>query len=65
MRLDLSSLDQGEIATALADQIDYEHRWLINPQSGQIVFWTADGGIDGRSPVDLDALGLVCVDPLP
>ncbi|MGC5020976.1 UPF0158 family protein [Micromonospora sp. DT47] len=54
-----------EIATALADQTDYEHRWLINPQTGEIVFWTADGGVDGRTPVDLDDLDLVCIEPLP
>ena len=63
--LDLSKLDLDGIATALADQTDYEHRWLINPQTGEIVFWTADGGIDGDTPVDLDDLGLVCIDPLP
>ncbi len=48
--LDLSSLDLGEIATALADQTGYEHRWLINPQTGEIVFWTSDTGIDGQTP---------------
>jgi hypothetical protein len=63
--LDLSSLDLDEIATALADQTDYEHRWLINPQTGEIVFWTADTGIDGQTPVELDELDLVCIDPLP
>jgi hypothetical protein len=63
--LDLSSLDLGEIATALADQTDYEHRWLINPQTGEIAFWTADTGIDGQTPVDLDDLDLICIDPLP
>ena len=63
--LELSSLDLGEIAEALADQTDYEHRWLINPQTGEIVFWTADTGIDGQTPVDLDDLDLVCIDPLP
>ena len=63
--LELSSLDLGEIAEALADQTDYEHRWLINPQTGEIVFWTADTGIDGQTPVDLDELDLVCIDPLP
>jgi hypothetical protein len=31
--LDLDNLDLDEIATALADQTDYEHRWLINPQN--------------------------------
>jgi hypothetical protein len=63
--LDLNGLDLEEIADALADQTDYEHRWLINPQTGEIVFWTADTGIDGRTPVDLDELDLVCIDPLP
>jgi hypothetical protein len=63
--LDLSSVDLEEIANALADQIDYEHRWLIDPQTGEIAFWTADTGIDGQTPVDLDELDLVCIDPLP
>ena len=63
--LDLSRLDLEEIATALADQTDYEHRWLINPQTGEIVFWTTDGGIDGHTPVDLDDLDLVGIEPLP
>ncbi len=63
--LDLSNLDLEEIATALADQTDYEHRWLINPQTGEIVFWTADTGIDGQTPIDLDELDPICIDPLP
>jgi hypothetical protein len=63
--LDLGSLDLEEIANALADQTDYEHRWLINPQTGEIAFWTAGTGIDGQTPVDLDELDLVCIDPLP
>ena len=41
--LELSSLDLEEIADALADQTDYEHRWLINPKTREIVFWTAAG----------------------
>jgi Uncharacterised protein family (UPF0158) len=63
--LDLGSLDLEEIGNALADQTDYEHRWLIDPRTGEIVFWTADAGIDGKAPVDLDELDLVCIDPLP
>jgi Uncharacterised protein family (UPF0158) len=63
--LDLSSLDLEDIATALADQTDYEHRWLINPQTGEVVFWTSDTGIDGQTPVDLDQLDLIFIDPLP
>ena len=63
--LDLSSIDLEEIANALADQTDYEHHWLINPDTGEIAFWTADTGIDGQTPVDLDELDLVVIDPLP
>lgn len=63
--LELSSLDLEQIAIALEDQTDYEHRWLINPETGEIVYWTSDTGIDGHTPVDLDELDLVCIDPLP
>jgi hypothetical protein len=63
--LELSSLDLEEIANALGDQTSYEHRWLINPQTGEVVFWTADTGIDGQTPIDLDELDLACIDPLP
>jgi hypothetical protein len=62
---DLAMLDLDEIATALQDQDGYEHRWLINSDSGEIVFWTEDAGIDGHNPVDLDELDLVAIDPLP
>jgi hypothetical protein len=63
--LSLDSLDLDEIATALADQTDYEHRWLINPETGAIAFWTRETGIDGHNPADLDELDMVCIDPLP
>ena len=63
--LDPSSLDLDGIGSALADQTDYEHRWLINPQTGEIAFWTAETGIDGQTPVDLDDLDLVGINPLP
>jgi len=63
--LDLSSIDLEEIASALAYQTDYERQWLIGPQTGQIAFWTADTGIDGQTPVNLEELDLVCIDPLP
>ena len=29
------------------------------------MFWTADAGIDGKTPVDLGDLGVVCIDALP
>ena len=43
-----NALDVEEIATALADKSDYEHRWLIDPKTGEIAFWTSHTGIDGR-----------------
>jgi hypothetical protein len=63
--LDLAKLDVDEIAIALSDQTDYEHRWLIDPSTGQIAFWTSDTGIDGENPVELDELDLIPIDPLP
>ena len=63
--LDLSGIDVAEIATALADQTDYEHRWLIDPRTGQVALWTSDTGIDGENPVEFEELDLILVDPLP
>lgn len=63
--LDLTNLDVDEIANALSDQTDYEHRWLIDLRTGKVEFWTADTGIDGENRVDLDDLDLVAIDPLP
>ena len=63
--LDLNAIDIEEIATALADQTDYGHRWLIDPRTGEIAFWTSDTGIDGENPVEIDELNLTLIDPLP
>ena len=63
--LDLDTLDLDDIATALSDQTDYEHHWLIDPRTGEIAFWTSDTGVDGQNPVDLDDLDLLLIDPLP
>jgi hypothetical protein len=63
--LDLGGIDVEEIATALADQTDYEHRWLLDPQTGQVAFWTSDTGIDGENPVEIDELDLISSDPIP
>jgi hypothetical protein len=46
----LSDLDLEEIPSALSDQTDYKHQWLIDPLTGEIAFWTADTGIDGQTP---------------
>ena len=62
---ELSTVDLDEMATALQDQTAYEHRWLIDPESGQLVIWTEDGGVDGRTPVDLDEVDLAPTDPPP
>ena len=51
--------------TFVGDQGYFEHRWLIDPDSGEISLWTEDGGIDGEHPVDLDDVDLICIDPLP
>jgi len=58
-------LNLDEIATALSDQTDYEHVWLLDPRTGEVAFWTSDTGVDGSNPVDLDDLDLVAIDPLP
>ena len=63
--LDLDKFDVDVIAEALADQTDYEHRWLVDPTTGQVAFWTSDTGIDGQNPVEIDELDLVPIDPLP
>ncbi len=63
--LDLVGIEVEEIATAPADQTDYEHRWLIDPRTGQLAFWTRDTGIDGENPVEIDELDLIPIDPLP
>ncbi len=33
--------------------------------NGEVVFWTSDTGVDGQTPVDLDELDLISIDPLP
>lgn len=63
--LDLARIEVEDIATALADQTDYEHRWLIDPRTGQVAFWTSDTGIDGENPVDIDELDLIPIGSLP
>ena len=64
--LEIDKFDLDEIAMALSDQSVYdEHLHLVNPETGEMVFWTRDGGIDGETPVDLDALDLVAIRPLP
>lgn len=63
--LEVNRVDLDEIADALADQEDYERRWLFNPDTAEVVLWTADGGIDGKNPIDVDELDLICLHTLP
>jgi hypothetical protein len=63
--LDLPAIDVEEIATALGDQTDNEHRWLVDPRTGQGAFGTSDTGIDGKNPVEIDELDLIPIEPLP
>ena len=63
--LSLDAIDVEEIATALAGQTDSDYRWLVNPATDEVAFWTSDLGIDGENPVDLDELDLIVIDPLP
>ena len=65
--LDLNVLDLGAITSALSDQADYEHMWLIHSQTGEIVFWSAETGIDGHTKIDPDDLDpeLIGIRPLP
>lgn len=65
MMLDLDRVDLEAIAEALGDQSPYEHRWLLDPGTGEVVLWTADGGIDGETPIDLEDLDLVSIETLP
>jgi hypothetical protein len=60
-----NAIDVEEIATALADQTDSEHRWLIDLRTGEMAFWTCDTAVDGENPVELDKLDLILIDPLP
>ena len=61
----IDDLDVEAIATALADQADYDHRWLVDPRTAEVVLWTEDTGVDGENPVDLEELDLIPIDPLP
>jgi len=64
--VEVDRFDLEEIAFALSDQNVYdEHVHLVDPATGEIVLWTRDGGVDGKTLVDLDNLDLVAIDPLP
>jgi hypothetical protein len=62
--LDLDRIDLDMLTTALQDQQGYEHRWLLDPNDGELHVMTEDG-LDGAGPTDLEELDLIPVDPLP
>ena len=66
--LRLSQVDLDDIAQALSDQTDDEHRWVLDPATGELHIWTSDTGLAGQDLVDGDELeetDLVAIDPLP
>lgn len=63
--LTTDQVDLGDLVEALRHQVDYETRWLLDPRSGKLEYWTRDCGIDGQNPVDLEELDLIPIDPLP
>src|SRR4051794_35776261 len=63
--LDVETVDLDLITLALQDQTAYESAYLIDPRTGKITYWTAELGIDGEHPVELDELDLIVIGPLP
>lgn len=62
--LELHAIDLAELVTALQDQSVDHHHWHINPETGEVILWTEDGG-DGQTSIDLDDVDLIGIDPLP
>ena len=44
--VNLGSVDLEMLATALADQGGWEHRWLFDPRTGETNFWSSDEPAD-------------------
>ena len=57
--LELSAIDIEPIASALEEQEDYEHAWLVDPSNGETIFWSTYGGwrSEGRTePMVIESL---------
>jgi hypothetical protein len=66
--LRLGQVDLVEIGQALSDQTDDEHRWLLDPATGELHLWTSDTGLDGQGAMagdELEETDLVAIYPLP
>jgi hypothetical protein len=55
----VADIDLETLAMALADQSTYDHRWFINPATGEIFALTDDDDIDA------EAESFTEIDPLP
>jgi len=53
-----------EFAAIRDDEFSHFGKWLLDPRTGQVVFWTSDTGIDGENPVEMDELDLIPIDPI-
>jgi hypothetical protein len=64
--IDLESVDMEMLATALADQGGWEHRWLFDSRTGETSFWSSDDSADEAESDDDDPEhGRLRVEPLP
>jgi Uncharacterised protein family (UPF0158) len=69
--LDPQDVDLEMLASALADQGGYEHRWLFDPRTGETEFWSGDDPeyVDPDDDDGLDREGVEDqrrrVDPMP
>lgn len=64
----LDQVDLDDIAQALSDQTYDDHRWMLDPATGELHIWSSDTGLDGQGPADDDELegtDLIPIDPLP
>ncbi len=61
--LDPEHLDLEQIAHALQDQGGYEHHWLLDAATGEVIYYSDDLGPDEYQGVDLDAA--LPIDPIP
>ncbi len=60
--LDLTKIDLADLAQALVDH-SYEHRWWLDPETGEVVLWGVDSEEQGEPEPDLR--GLRRIEPIP
>jgi len=64
--LEVDKINLEDVVTALNDGETYEHRWLIDSRTGEVVYWTEEFGLAGE-PIDPDDLDpeLIPIDSTP